>query len=54
MSTIRVLVDYLVKYLLTLYFVGPPTDILLTISNLATKSQFIFLTRTLTPNLPVY
>jgi len=43
-------------YFVALYFVGPPTDIQLTISNLATTSQLILLTRTLTPNhnLTVY
>jgi len=40
----------------TLYLVGPPTDIQLTISNLATTSKLILLTQSLTPNhnLTVY
>jgi len=42
--------------MLTLYFDAPPTDILLIISNLATKRQLILLARNLTPNhnLTVY
>jgi len=31
--------------MLTLYFVGPPIDILLTMSNLANTSQLILLTK---------
>jgi len=56
LTVIRVLVDCQLKICLTLYFVGPPTDIQLTISNLATTSKLILLTHSLTPNhnLTVY
>jgi len=53
LTVIRLLVDCLFNIY---YILMPPQQTLLTISNLATTSQLVFLARTLTPNhkLTVY
>jgi len=43
-------VYYMLFFFYMLYFVGPPTDIQLTMSNLVTTSKLILLTQSLTPN----